>query len=164
MAWLHRLTNLIRRRDLNVEIDEELRFHLEARISDNLAAGMTGDEARRDALRRFGSRAVLKEQVRDANIVVQVERLWHDVRYGARILARNPALTATAVISIAFGTGANVAIFSLADTLLLRPLPVRRPSDLLAVGSRVRHGRVYQTYASYPDYLDIRDRARASRD
>ena len=120
---------------------------------------MTGDEARRDALRRFGSRARLREQVRDANIFVQVERLWHDVRYGARILARNPALTAIAVISIAFGTGANVAIFSLADALLLRPLPVQRPSDLLAVGSRVRHGTRYQTYASYPDYLDIRDRA-----
>ena len=87
--------------------------------------------------------------------------LWHDLRHGARFFARNRALTAIAVGSIAFGTGANVAIFSMANALLLRPLPVLRPSELLTVGSRVLHGVVYQNAASWRDYQDIRDRARS---
>jgi len=94
-------------------------------------------------------------------ILVAVEHVWQDLRHGARVFARNPALTAISVISIAFGTGANVAIFSVTDALLLRPLPVKRPSELLTVGSRVLRGTVYQNTASYPDYLDIRDRARS---
>jgi predicted permease len=89
-----------------------------------------------------------------------VERLWHDIRHGARLFARNPAFTAIAVTSIAFGTGANVAIFSVVDALLLRPLPVVRPSELLTVGSRIRRGTTLQNSASYPDYLDIRDRSK----
>ena len=79
---------------------------------------------------------------------MHVERLWQDLRHGARISAKNPALTAIAIISIAFGTGANVAIFSMADTLLLRPLPVPRPSDLVSIGSRVRNGPFYRTATS----------------
>jgi predicted permease len=90
-----------------------------------------------------------------------LDHLWQDVRHGARIFARNPALTAIAVGSIAFGTGANVAIFSVADALLLRPLPVTRPSEILTVGSKIQHGLFYQTSASYKDYLDIRARTRS---
>ena len=90
-----------------------------------------------------------------------VDHVLQDVRHGARVFARNPALTAIAVISIAFGTGANVAIFSVADALLLRPLPVARPSEMLTVGSKIQHGLFYQTTASYRDYLDIRDRAQS---
>jgi putative ABC transport system permease protein len=86
--------------------------------------------------------------------------LAQDLRHGARMFARNPGLTAIAVVSIAFGTGANVAMFSVTDAMLLRPLPVLHPDALLAVGSRVRRGPVYNTRASYLDYLDIRDRTR----
>jgi putative ABC transport system permease protein len=96
-----------------------------------------------------------------ANIVGNVERLWQDLRHGARIFARNPTLTAIAIVSIAFGTGANVAIYSLADVLLLRPLPIPRPSELVSIGSKVRHGPFFRHAASYRDYLDIRDRARS---
>ena len=87
-----------------------------------------------------------------------LERFWQDLRYGLRGFVRNPALTAICIISIAFGSGANVAIFSMADALLLRPLPVRQPDEIVTIGSRVLRGTVYQNYASYPDYLDIRDR------
>ncbi len=82
--------------------------------------------------------------------------LWHDVRHGARLFARNPGFAAIAVTSIAFGTGANVAMFSLADNLLLRPLPVPRPGEVLTIGSRVQRGMGTFTLASYPDYVDIR--------
>ena len=84
--------------------------------------------------------------------------LWRDVRHGARVFAKNPGFTAIAVISIAFGTGANVAMFSLADALLLRPLPVPRPSELITIGTRVTRGIATLNVASYPDYLDIRQR------
>ena len=159
VGWLTRFANLFRRRDLNAEIDEELQFHLDARTDENLKLGMTPGEARRDALRRFGARAGLREAVRDVNLIAQLERLWQDLRHGLRVFARNPGLTGIAIASIAFGTGANVAIFSVADTLLLRPLPVPNPSDIVSVGSRVKYGPIYRHAASFPDYLDLRDRA-----
>jgi predicted permease len=86
--------------------------------------------------------------------------VWHDVRHGTRVFAKNPGFTAIAVISIALGTGANVAVFSLADMLLLRPLPVHRPDELLTVGSQVKRGLGTAIVASYPDYVDIRERSR----
>jgi putative ABC transport system permease protein len=91
-------------------------------------------------------------------VVLAVESFWQDVRHGIRLFAKSPGFTVIAVLSIAFGTGANVAVFSLADTLLLRPLPVARPSELITVGSRITLGLVTTNLASYADYLDIRDR------
>ena len=86
-------------------------------------------------------------------------RFLQDLRHGIRAFARNPALTAICVISIAFGTGANVAIFSFADAILLRPLPVVQPSEVVTIGSRVLRGTFYRTVASYRDFEDIRRRA-----
>ena len=87
-----------------------------------------------------------------------IERVWQDLRHGARIFAKNPGFTAIAVLSIAFGTGANVAIFSVVDAMLLRPLPAARPDELLAIGTDVPRGRMVFKAASYPDYLDLRER------
>src|SRR5688572_19519890 len=92
--------------------------------------------------------------------VLFVERLWSDLRHGGRVFARSPGFVAIAVLSIACGTGANVAMFSAADALLLRPLPVPRPDELLVVGMRTDRGYAV-TAGSYPDYVDIRDRARS---
>jgi len=161
MSLFNRLVNLVRRRDLEAEIDEELQFHLEARTADNLASGMTEERARRDARLRLGGRAGLRERVREVNIFGGLERLWQDLRHGARVFAKQPALTAIAVTSIAFGTGANVAIFSVADALLLRPLPIPRAGELVSIGSKVRNGPFYWTAASYREYRDIRERARS---
>ena len=159
MSWLQRVTNVLRRNRLDDEIDEELQFHIDARIDENLAAGMTEAEARRDALVRFGGRAGVLERTRDANLVLGLERLWQDLRHGARMFARTPALTAICIVSIAFGTGANVAMFSYTDALLLRPLPVPQSSAVVTVGTRVLRGTWYRNVASYPDFVDIRDRA-----
>jgi predicted permease len=90
-----------------------------------------------------------------------LDRLWHDLRHACRMFVKNPGFTAIAVISIAFGTGGNVAIFSAADALLLRPLPVPRPSELITVGSKIRVGIATRNAASYPDYVDIRDRSQS---
>ena len=94
-------------------------------------------------------------------LAISIERLWHDCRHAFRLIARAPGFAAIAVISIAFGTGANVAIFSTADALLLRPLPVDRWSELVTVGTHVRREVSLFTVSSYPDYVDVRDRARS---
>src|SRR4029078_1723546 len=86
-------------------------------------------------------------------------RFLQDLRHGLRAFARNPALTAISVISIAFGTGAHVAIFSMADAMLLRPLPIPHPSDVVTIGSKVLRGTFTRTATSYPDFQDVRERA-----
>lgn len=93
---------------------------------------------------------------------LQVERLWQDLRHGGRVFVRNPAMSAIAVLSIACGTGANVAMFSVADAMLLRPLPASRPDELLAIGFRQENaGGSEQSRASYLDYHDLRGRVRS---
>src|SRR5215813_9319292 len=93
---------------------------------------------------------------------VWVERLWQDVKYGCRTLAASPAFTIVAVLSLAIGIGANCAIFSFADALLLRPLPVARPGEVLTVGARssIEALNASSLVSSYSDYVDIRDRSR----
>jgi putative ABC transport system permease protein len=96
------------------------------------------------------------------NALLHLERLWQDVKHGARVFARNRALTAIAVLSIACGTGANVAMFGVADAMLLRPLPVSRPGDLLTLGFKSETAtRLEQGHASYLDYQDLRARTRS---
>src|SRR5262245_51384671 len=91
--------------------------------------------------------------------VVWLERLWQDLRYGGRMLAASPGFTAIAVLSLAIGIGANTAIFSFADALLLRPLPVARPGEVLTVGSAATVDVLGTSLrASYREYVDIRDR------
>src|SRR4029453_9640005 len=87
------------------------------------------------------------------------DRLWQDVRYGCRMLAANPGFTLVAVISLAMGIGANCAAFSWADALLLRPLTVARPGEVVTVGSTMSVEGFSRVGASYREYLDIRDRS-----
>ena len=91
--------------------------------------------------------------------VVRLERLWQDIRYGCRMLAANPAFTLVAVGSLALGVGANCAAFSWADALLLRPLTVARPGEVVTVGSAMSVEGFSRVGASYREYVDIRDRS-----
>ena len=157
MALLNRLSNLIRRRDLNPEIDEELQFHLDQRIQDNLADGMTEEEARRDALSRFGSRAGLRERTRDANVLVTLETVAQDVGFAARTLRKRPAFTGVALLTLALGMGANTAIFTIVQGVLLRPLEFAQ-SDRLHVVTYGPSGVRYWLYPGLSDahYVDFR--------
>jgi predicted permease len=157
MPWLNRLSNLIRKRDLNPDIDEELQFHLDARIQDNLADGMTEEEARRDAMRRFGSRAGLREQTRDANVLVTLETAVQDVGFAARSLRKRPAFTAVALLTLALGIGANTSIFAIVQGVMLRPLAFAQ-SDRLHVVSYAPAGIRYWLSPGLADghYLDFR--------
>lgn len=159
MSWLNRLSNLFRGRALEQDLDEELQFHIDARTRDNVRAGMSVEQARRDAARRFGNRTLARERAHEANVLGWLESFLQDLRHGGRMFVKNPEFTAVAVISLALGTGANTAMFSAADAMLLRPLPVAHPSDLVNIGSDFATGDFRWSLTSYPNYVDIRDRS-----
>jgi|SRR5690242_5164881 len=165
MSILRRFANLFRRSNLDPEIAAELRSHVEMRTADNIAAGMPPEEARRDALLRFGNRAALQERVTEADAHMFLDSLWRDLRYGLRALRNHPGFTSIAVLSLALGIGANTAIFTLIDAVMLRMLPVQNPQELvslkLAPDSRFPreapdgdHSIVFP----YPAFVQMRDR------
>ena len=110
---------------------EEMQFHLDRRIEDYVADGLSPDEARRKALRQFGNPASLREQTRDADSLRWLGDLATDIRYGLRTLARNPAFAVVAIATLALGIGANTAVFAAAYGVLLRPLPYDDPSRIV---------------------------------
>jgi predicted permease len=128
---LIRLRALFRRNTVESELDDELRFHFEQEVEKFLQSGLPVSEARRRASLNFGGAAQIKEECRDARGVSFIETLLQDIRYGLRILGRTPVVTGVAILSLALGIGANTAIFSLIDTVMLRMLPVQKPEDLI---------------------------------
>jgi predicted permease len=131
MAWYARLLNTFRRGKLRREIDEELRYHIEARIADNVAAGMNAQEARADARRRFGQPALALDNAHDTDIYVWLEAMIQDVRYGMRNLISRPGVALVALCSLALAIGASTAIFSVVDAVLLRALPYHEPDRIV---------------------------------
>jgi putative ABC transport system permease protein len=135
-----RLAGSFRKRHLDARLDEELRFHLDMQERDNLERGMSREEARRAALRSFGAVEPLKEQYRTRRGVPFLDTFAQDLRYALRMLRKSPGFTAVALLSLAFGIGTNVAIFSVVDALLLRPLPVPDAEQLVALSKLTRDG------------------------
>lgn len=135
MSWLQKLTlrlrALFRKSRVERELDDELRFHLHRQIEENIASGMSPEEARYAALCAFGGVEQIKEACRDMRGITFIETLIQDLRYGVRMLRRNPGFTTVVVLSLALGIGANTAIFSLIDAVMLKILPVRNPEQLV---------------------------------
>ena len=151
MGWndlTMRLRTLFSRRRAERELDEELSFHLAMETEKNRARGVDPGEAGRMARREFGGVEHFREECRDARGLSALENLVRDVRYGARVLGRTPVFTAVAMASLAIGIGANTAVFSLVDTVLLRSLPVQHAEELVVLGWSANNSlRVNTTYS-----------------
>jgi len=130
--WL-KLQTLFHRNRTTQQLDDEFQFHLEQQIGENIARGMSREEARYTAIRAFGNPTFLKEETRDTWGWIWLEHLTQDFRYGLRTLRKNLGFTAVAVLTLALGIGANTAIFQLIDALRLRAIPVKEPQQLVTV-------------------------------
>jgi predicted permease len=166
MSRWDRLFN--RRRRMMEDLDQDIRDFIERETQDNIERGIAPEEAHFAALRKFGNVVRVKEETWEVWNMVWLEQIWQDLRQGARMLAKNPSLTVVAVLTLALGIGANTAIFSLANAVLLRNLPVADPRGLVlfsdssydgfSMTSDIPSGR--QTVFSYPFYLHVRDHSR----
>jgi putative ABC transport system permease protein len=137
MRWVHKVKmaarTLFRRGAVESELAEELRFHLDRQIAENLAAGMSPMEARRAAMIEFGGVESMKEECRDTRKANWILDFLQDVQYSGRILGKNPGFAAIAILTLALGIGANTAIFSVVNATLLKPLPFRNPEKVVAL-------------------------------
>jgi predicted permease len=135
MFWLRliytRLYGLLRKNRIEREMEEEMRFHLRMRTSENIERGMSPEEAEREARRRFGNVGHIKDMGRDIKGGGFMESLWQDLRYGVRMLTKTPWQTGFAIAALAIGIGSNTGVFSVVNALLLRSLPFREPDRLV---------------------------------
>ena len=154
-----RLKSIFRRERLEAELDEELQFHLDHRIDEGIASGLSPEEARRRALRAMGGLDQRKEEIRDARRVHWLTDFVDDLRYAIRSLRRAPGLTVFVVLTIALGIGMAAGVFSMLDALIFRPYPVAHPGQVVTLSGTTRDNR-FGSF-SYREYLDIRDHTRS---
>jgi predicted permease len=162
-ALLLRLGGLFRKERRDAELSSEIDSHLQLHIEDNLRAGMSREEARRQALTKLGGIEQTKENYRDRRGLPVLEVLLRDIQYALRMLRKNPGFTAVAVLTLALGIGANSAIFQMLDALTMASLPVRNPQEIAEIKIADRQGargsvEFWNAQASYPLWEEIRRR------
>ena len=161
MIWIRRLINTLRRRALDRDIDDELRFHVESRAADFQRDGMSADAARREARRLLGNDASLRDRTREADVWVRLETALQDVRYAARTLWRAPLFTIAATLTLALGIGVNTAMFAVVYGVLIRPLPYADADRLYSLFQT--SGRPERTRVTMLDFVDLQAQVRSMR-
>ena len=153
---LYRLRALFRRHSMEAELDEELRAHFERQVEKHVQSGLPREEAARRARLELGGLSQVKEECRDARGVSFIETFLRDLRYGLRMLQKNPGFTTVAVLMLSIGIGMNTGIYSIVESVLYRPIPAYHPNELVAVYTTGQNGTAYDS-SSYPDYVYYRD-------
>jgi predicted permease len=159
-----RLRSLFRRNTVEAELDDELRFHVEQQVEKCIRSGMTREEARRQARLSVGGIDQVKEECREERGVQHMENLLQDLRYGWRMLVKKPAFTIVAVLTLALGVGANTAIFSIVNAVLLRSLPYRDPDRLVRIFFNEPGVGLRDVRFSKPELDDLQTRASVFED
>ena len=162
MAWISRIRALFRREKLAWEQDEELAFHLSMREQLNVEQGMTQAEARRDARRRFGNPSLWRERMSEIDLMILPQTVLLDLRYGARMLWRNPGFTMAAVLALAIGIGVNTAAFTAYKAFFKRSIDARVSGQMVNLALMLHSGSGDQAvnplaFFSIPDYEAYRD-------
>ena len=161
MSWIRRLINTLRRRTLDRKIDEELQFHLESRAADLQRAGLSADDARRQARRLLGNDLSLRDRTREADNWVRLETALQDVRYAARTLWCAPLFTIAATLTLGIGIGVNTAMFAVVYGVLIRPLPYADADRLYLLFQT--SGRAGRTRLTPLDFVDLQAQVRSIR-
>ena len=156
MSW----TRFFLRRYWDEERARELEAYLQAETDENIARGMSQEEARYAAHRKLGNPTLIREEIYHMNSLGWLETLWQDLRFAARMLAKNPGFTAVAALTLALGIGGTVVVFSLLDAVLLRPLPYPQPERLFRVFPLVGRRKGGSEGSSYPDFRDWQRQSR----
>jgi predicted permease len=148
-----------RRRRWDEERARELAAYLEIETADNVARGMSAEEARSAAHRKLGNATLVREEIYRMNSLGFIETFWQDIRYGARMLRKNPAFTAIAVLTLTLGIGANTALFSVVDWLILQQLPVQNPKELTYLGFSLGGALNNDVRMSFREFQQIREQS-----
>jgi putative ABC transport system permease protein len=158
VGWLR----YFRRNKWDAERAREMETHLAIETEENIARGMAADEARYAALRKLGNQTRIREEIYEMNSIGFLESVWQDVRFAVRILKKTPVITGVALLSLALGIGANTAIFSLMDSVMLRMLPVENPEQLVELGMRtppfgdgIAHSYTNPIWEQLRDHQDV---------
>lgn len=155
----HRLRSLLRKSEMDRELDEEMRFHLERETEENIRRGMSPAAARRAALLSFGGVERAREECKDARGVRLIEDLWQDLLYGARVLRKRPGFTLVAALTLALGIGASTTIFSAVNPILFEPLPYPRADRIAAISETYGNGA--RTAGTFGMYRGLAERSRS---
>jgi hypothetical protein len=153
--WLTRISNFVTGRCDDQRLREEMEEHIALQAAENLHAGMSPSEARRQAVLKFGAREGVRENYHEEQGLPFLENLLQDVRYGVRLLRKSPGFAAVAILTMALGIGSTTAIFSLVDATLLHPLSYPHPEQLIRIEDDLPGIRAEDAGISIPEWKDL---------